>query len=57
VLDQELRIETANKAFFQTFRTSPEENLKKPIYEVGGGQFDFPQLRDYSIAWLKRKPA
>jgi len=46
VLDQELRIETANKAFFQTFRTSPEENLKKPIYEVGGGQFDFPQLRD-----------
>jgi two-component system CheB/CheR fusion protein len=46
VLDQELRIATANKAFFQTFRTSPEENLKKPIYEVGGGQFDFPKLRD-----------
>ena len=46
VLDPELRIETANRAFFQTFRTSPEENLKKPIYEVGGGQFDFPKLRD-----------
>ena len=46
VLDSELRIETANRAFFQTFRTSPEENLKRPIYEVGGGQFDFPKLRD-----------
>jgi PAS domain S-box-containing protein len=46
VLGPELRIETANRAFFQTFRTSPEENLKKPIYEVGGGQFDFPKLRD-----------
>ena len=46
VLDAELKIETANRAFFQTFRTSPEENLKKPIYEVGGGQFDFPKLRD-----------
>ena len=46
VLDAELRIETANKAFFQTFHTSPEENLKKTIYEVGGGQFDFPKLRD-----------
>jgi two-component system CheB/CheR fusion protein len=45
VLDSELRIETANRAFFQTFHTSPEENLKKPIYEVGGGQFDFPKLR------------
>jgi two-component system CheB/CheR fusion protein len=46
VLDAELRIETANKAFFQTFHTSPEETLKKTIYEVGGGQFDFPKLRD-----------
>jgi two-component system CheB/CheR fusion protein len=50
VLDQELRIETANRAFFQTFRTSPEENLKRSIYDVGGGQFDFPKLRD----WLNR---
>ena len=46
VLDSELRVETANRAFFQTFRTSPEENLKRPIFDVGGGQFDFPKLRD-----------
>lgn len=46
VLDAELRIETANRAFFQTFRTSPEESLKRSVYEVGGGQFDIPKLRD-----------
>lgn len=45
VLDSELRIQTANLAFFQTLLTSPEENLKKPIYEVGSGQFDFPGIK------------
>ena len=46
VLDSQLRIETANRAFYQTFHTSPEESLKRPIYEVGGAQFDFPKLHD-----------
>ena len=46
VLDSQLRIETANRAFYQTFRTSPEESLKRSVYEVGGGQFDFPRLRE-----------
>ena len=50
VLDPELRIETANRAFFQTFRTSPEESLKRSVYEVGGGQFDFPKLRELTRA-------
>ena len=30
VLDSQFRIETANRAFFQTFHTPPEESLKKP---------------------------
>ena len=46
VLDSQLRIEAANRAFFQTFRTSPEDSLKRSVYEVGGGQFDFPKLHD-----------
>ncbi len=44
VLDPQLRIKTANRAFFQTFRTSPEESFKRSLFEVGGGQFDFPAL-------------
>ncbi len=46
VLDPQLRIEAANRAFYQMFKTSPEESLKRPIYEVGSGAFDFPKLRD-----------
>ncbi len=46
VLDPELRVEAANRAFFQTFRTSPEESLKRSVYEVAGGQLGFPKLRD-----------
>ena len=46
VLDAEFRIETANRAFYQTFKTSPEESLNRSIYEVAGGQFDFPKLRE-----------
>jgi two-component system CheB/CheR fusion protein len=45
VLDPELRIQTANRAFFQTFHTPPEESLNCSVYDVGGGQFDFPKLR------------
>ncbi len=44
VLDSKLRIETANPAFFQTFKTTPGESLKRSVYEAGGGQFDFPKL-------------
>ena len=46
VLDPELRIETANRAYFETFRSSPEETLQRSVYEVGGGQFDIPRLRE-----------
>ena len=44
VLDSQFRIETANRAFFQTFCTSPEESLKKPVYEAAGGRLDLPRL-------------
>ena len=44
VLDSQGRIETANRAFFQAFSTSPEESLKKPVFEACGGQLNFPKL-------------
>jgi two-component system, chemotaxis family, CheB/CheR fusion protein len=56
VLDQQLRIEAANRAFYQTFKTSPEESLKRPIYEVGSGQFDFPKLRDLLESVVRNTP-
>ena len=44
VLDSQFRIESANRAFFETFQTSAEESFKKPVYEAAGGRLDFPQL-------------
>ncbi len=45
VLDADLRVRSANSAFYQTFRVSPAETESRPIYELGNGQWDIPALR------------
>ncbi len=45
VLDQDLRVVTANRAFYRTFRTSRQEIQGCPVYELGDGQWDLPELR------------
>jgi two-component system, chemotaxis family, CheB/CheR fusion protein len=45
VLDGELKVISANKAFFETFRTTPEGTIDKQIYELEGRQWDVPALR------------
>src|ERR1700675_3855068 len=45
VLDRNLNITSANRAFYQTFRTSREETVGCQIYELGNRQWDIPQLR------------
>jgi PAS domain S-box-containing protein len=45
VLDQSLRVITANRSFRHTFRVSPEETQGTLIYELGNGQWDIPELR------------
>ena len=45
VLDRELRIESANRAFFRTFQVGRDETLGRPLYELGDGQWDIPDLR------------
>ncbi len=46
VLDAQLRIASANRAFFEAFKTSPEESLNRSVYEIGGQRFDFPELHN-----------
>jgi diguanylate cyclase (GGDEF)-like protein/PAS domain S-box-containing protein len=46
VLNKELRIITANRAFYQTFHVSPEETEKQLIYDVGNRQWEIPGLRE-----------
>jgi PAS domain S-box-containing protein len=44
VLDHRLSILTANRAFFETFRTSPEETIDRSIYELDNGQWNLPKV-------------
>jgi PAS domain S-box-containing protein len=44
-LDTTLRVQSANRAFYQTFKVSPEETDGRLIYELGNGQWDIPMLR------------
>jgi two-component system CheB/CheR fusion protein len=45
VLDGRLRVRTANRAFYQTFRAAPAETEGRLIYELGNRQWDIPGLR------------
>src|SRR4249920_582299 len=45
MMDTTLRVRSANRAFYQTFRVSPEETEDRLIYELGNGQWDIPALR------------
>ena len=45
VLDQDLRVVTANRAFHQTFRMSRQDIQGRPVYGLGDGQWDIPELR------------
>jgi len=45
ILDRDLNITSANRAFYQTFRTSPAETEGCHIYELGNRQWDIPAMR------------
>src|SRR5437763_2729227 len=45
ILDSSLRVHSASRAFYQTFKVSPEETENRLIYDLGNGQWDIPDLR------------
>lgn len=45
ILDENLRIKTANKAFFDDFKVTKKETYNKLIFDLGNGQWDIPELR------------
>jgi signal transduction histidine kinase/CheY-like chemotaxis protein len=45
ILDPDLRVRSANRAFYHTFEVSCEETENRLIYELGNGQWDIPALR------------
>ena len=45
VLDRNLCVEAASRAFFETFKIGRNETIGSPVYELGNGQWDIPELR------------
>jgi two-component system CheB/CheR fusion protein len=45
VLRADLRVNTANEAFYETFEVEPSATEGCLIYEIGGGQWNIPKLR------------
>jgi chemotaxis protein methyltransferase CheR len=44
VLDENLRVIAASRAFYARFKVSPENTDGKLLYELGDGQWDIPEL-------------
>src|SRR4029077_2633706 len=55
VLDQKLRVQTANASFCKRFKISLRQTLNRKVYELGNRQWNIPALRTLLEAVLPRK--
>jgi len=44
-LDSDLKVLSANRSFYNSFKVTPEETVGKLIYDLGNRQWDIPKLR------------
>ncbi|MDF2387962.1 PAS domain-containing protein [Nostoc ellipsosporum NOK] len=45
VLDENLRVMSANGSFYETFQVVPKDTEERLIFDIGNGQWNIPQLR------------
>jgi PAS domain S-box-containing protein len=45
-LDQDLRVVSVSRSFYNVFKVEPEETLGQLIYDLGNKQWDIPKLRE-----------
>ncbi|MBU3950010.1 MAG: PAS domain-containing protein, partial [Proteobacteria bacterium] len=45
-LDQDLRVVTVSRSFYEFFKVKPEETVGQLIYNLGNKQWDIPKLRE-----------
>jgi PAS domain S-box-containing protein len=55
VLDQNLRVVTASRSFFEFFKVNPKETVGQLIYDLGNKQWDIPKLRELLETILPQK--
>jgi two-component system CheB/CheR fusion protein len=54
-LDQNLRVVTVSRSFYEFFKVKPEETLGQLIYDLGNKQWDIPKLRELLETILPQK--
>jgi PAS domain S-box-containing protein len=54
-LDQDLRVVTVSRSFYEFFKVKPEETVGQLIYDLGNKQWDIPQLRELLETILPEK--
>jgi PAS domain-containing protein len=45
ILDEDLRIISANRTFYSAFKVTKEETENKLVYDLGNGQWNIPKLK------------
>ena len=45
ILDSSIRVISANPTFYENFQVTQKETEGKPLYELGNGQWNIPELR------------
>jgi len=56
-LDQDLRVVTVSRSFYEFFKVNPEETVGQLIYDLGNKQWDIPKLRELLETILPQKAA
>src|SRR3990170_3606223 len=54
-LDQDLRVVTVSRSFYEVFKVKPEETVGQLIYDLGNKQWNIPKLRDLLETILPQK--
>ena len=55
LLDAAMRVRRANLAFYETFGTAPGETVGASLFELHGGQWDIPRLREQLLEILPHR--
>ncbi len=54
-LDQDLRVVTVSRSFYEVFKVNPKETVGQLIYDLGNKQWDIPKLRELLETILPEK--
>lgn len=57
VLDASLCVQNASRSFFETFEVDRYETIGQPLFELGDGQWDIPELRRLLVEVIPKSTA